>query len=232
MAKIVNPKSAAVDGEGRVYCGSIDGSVYCLSPPDSGVGGGASCELVTSFVNGRPLGVRLVRNLLYVIEANSGLYTFDLHSSTLTQLLGIKHCFKLQSTDPSLPAALDEAKFLDGKASKFFDDLVVVQENGDEVYVYITDVSRKFPIDMWCYSYLEPDSTGRILRFDVKRRLVTVLLDNLCFPNGIEVTEDNQSLLVCELTKRRILRHFLKGPNAGQTTVLIDNLPGEPENIR
>ena len=126
---------------------------------------------------------------------------------------------------------MKESKFLDGRASKFFDDLAVAQE-AENTVIYITDVSRKFALDMWCYTYLEPDASGRILRYDVNSGTTTVLLDNLCFPNGIEVTDNNQSVLICELAKRRILQHHLKGPKAGLTTVLIDNLPGEPENVR
>lgn len=85
---------------------------------------------------------------------------------------------------------------------------------------------------MWCYTYLEPDTTGRILRYDVQNNIVTVLVDNLCFPNGIEVTENGDSLLICELTKRRILKYDLTSPNTGMISVFIGNLPGEPENIR
>lgn len=98
--------------------------------------------------------------------------------------------------------------------------------------IYITDVSRKFAVDMWCYTYLEPDPTGRVLRYDLRTGSVAVVVDNLCFPNGIELTAGNRSLLVCELAKRRILQHRLTGPDAGKTELLFDNLPGEPENIR
>lgn len=115
--------------------------------------------------------------------------------------------------------------------SKFFDDLVVTEENGD-IIIYITDVSRKFPMDLWCYTYLEPDSSGRILKFNTNTGCVSTIIENLCFPNGIEITDNNQSLLICELTKRRIIQYKLKEPNMGKISVLIDNLPGEPENIR
>ena len=126
---------------------------------------------------------------------------------------------------------MNECKFLDGRPSKFFDDLAIAEEDGN-TFIFITDVSRKFSVNLWCYTYLEPDSTGRIVRYDVNNNIVTVVLDNLCFPNGIELANNNQSLLICELAKRRILQHHLKGSKAGLTTVLIDNLPGEPENVR
>lgn len=126
---------------------------------------------------------------------------------------------------------MNRTKFIDGRASKFVDDLALVEEKGN-TYIYITDVSRKFGLHMWCYTYLEPDNTGRILRYDVNNDTVNVVLENLCFPNGIEVTKTGDALLICELTKRRILKHHLKGNKEGSTQVLMDNLPGEPENIR
>lgn len=135
----------------------------------------------------------------------------------------------LPSTD------LADTRFLDGRPSKFFDDLAVDEQGGGEngtPVIYLTDVSRKFAVDMWVYTYLEPDSSGRILRYDLATGVCSVVLENLCFPNGIEVTEGGRSLLICELSKRRILQHQLKGPSAGLTTVFIDNLPGEPENVR
>lgn len=127
---------------------------------------------------------------------------------------------------------LKQAKFIDGKSSKFFDDLAVLEQDDGNTIIYITDVSRKFDLNMWCYTYLEPDPTGRILRYDVKNDSVSVILDHLCFPNGIEVSHDKQSILICELAKRRIIQHYVAGPKINCSRVFVDNLPGEPENIR
>ncbi|OTF82939.1 adipocyte plasma membrane-associated protein-like protein [Euroglyphus maynei] len=208
--KIITPKSLALDPDdsNRLFIGSATGYVYCLQNNNV-------VETIASFPDGgRPLGIRLFHQKLYFIEANSGLYVYDLHKKSLTHLL-----------------KLDQTKFLDAKPSKFFDDLVIVEEN-DDIIVYITDVSRKFSIDMWCYTYLEPDSTGRILRYSTNNQSVTTILENLCFPNGIEITDNNESLLICELAKRRIIEFQLDGPEKGKCSVLMDNLPGEPENIR
>lgn len=232
------PKSLARDRQGRLYAGSLDGKVYCVHNDDT-----QAIEVVATFPNGRPLGMRITpaENVLYFIEANSGLYAYHLERKDLKHLLGnltiigqllsngdINNC----TFSPFLIEDLGESRFLDGKPSKFFDDLAVAQESDGRTVIYITDVSRKFALDMWCYTYLEPDSSGRILRYDVGSGTTTVVLENLCFPNGIEITDNNESLLICELAKRRILRHHLKGAKAGLTTVLIDNLPGEPENVR
>lgn len=127
---------------------------------------------------------------------------------------------------------LSDCKFNDGRQSKFFADLAI-SENGNNTFIYIADVSRKFSIDMWSYAYLEPDSTGRILRYDVNTKKVMVVVDNLLFPNGVEITDNHQSILISELATRRILVHHLNNrKRVDQTSVLIENLPGEPETIR
>lgn len=211
-AQIVCPKSLAVDStSGKVFTGTLDGNVFAVE------GDKSVPQLITNFAKGRPLGMRLSKDgkLLYFIEANSGLYSYHLERKELKHLLG-----------------LNESRFLDGKPSKFFDDLALEETPDGDTIIYITDVSRKFALDMWCYTFLEPDSTGRIVRYDVRTASATVLLDNLCFPNGIELTNNGKSLLICELAKRRILQHHLKGDKAGVTSVLLDNLPGEPENVR
>ncbi|KPM09979.1 adipocyte plasma membrane-associated protein-like protein 2 [Sarcoptes scabiei] len=207
---VLNPKSVCIsEDECYLYTGSINGNIYQIDLDQR------SLNVIANFPNGRPLGIRLFRNVLYFIEANTGLYSFDLETKSLKLLL-----------------ALGDVKFIDGKKSKFFDDLVVMANDRSEIICFITDVSRKFNIDMWCYSYLEPDSSGRIIKFNVNTGSVVVILENLCFPNGIEITEKYQSLLICELSKRRILQYDLLGPESGKTSILIDNLPGEPENIR
>ncbi|KAH9395763.1 hypothetical protein TYRP_020500 [Tyrophagus putrescentiae] len=225
------PKSLALDRtKQQLYTGTLSGKVYCCSLVQSDDSSSSSSQtaapapepqVLHSFDGGRPLGMRLSSDgtVLYFIEASSGLYAYDLQRKECRHLLD-----------------LADTRFLDGRPSKFFDDLAVDEqggggENGSPV-IYLTDVSRKFAVDMWVYTYLEPDSSGRILRYDLATGVCSVVLENLCFPNGIEVTEGGRSLLICELSKRRILQHQLKGPSAGLTTVFIDNLPGEPENTK
>ena len=56
-------------------------------------------------------------------------------------------------------------------------------------------------------------------------------MDGLQFANGVAISGDQSFLLVAETGSYRILKHWLSGPNAGDTQVLIDNLPGFPDNI-
>ncbi|OVA08331.1 Strictosidine synthase [Macleaya cordata] len=72
---------------------------------------------------------------------------------------------------------------------------------------------------------------GRVLKYDPSTRKTSILIDGLCFPNGITLSQDQDFLVVCETWKFRCLKHWLKGENRGKIEIFIDNLPGGPDNI-
>ena len=51
------------------------------------------------------------------------------------------------------------------------------------------------------------------------------------YANGVEEAHDAQSVLVVETNGFRVLQHWVAGPRAGTTSVLIDRLPGFPDGI-
>lgn len=68
-------------------------------------------------------------------------------------------------------------------------------------------------------------------RYDMAANTSKVILDGYSFLNGIAASPGGDYLLVCECGSRRILKHFLKGPKAGQTDILM-YVPGNPDNIK
>jgi hypothetical protein len=78
---------------------------------------------------------------------------------------------------------------------------------------------------------LTGDATGRLMRYDPRTGDVTVLRSGLAFPNGVAVSADRTHLVVAETSPCRLLRHWLRGPMAGETEVLAE-LPGYPDNVR
>lgn len=46
----------------------------------------------------------------------------------------------------------------------------------------------------------------RVLEYDAESRELTVVMDNLRFPNGIQLLPDEESVLVAETTMARIRR--------------------------
>ena len=88
---------------------------------------------------------------------------------------------------------------------------------------------------------LEHSCTGRLLEFDSTTVATRIIVNGLCFPNGVALSSDEQSVLVAETGTYRILR-ISRAANAIDAkkslaerdqlvTVLFDNLPGVPDNL-
>ena len=94
------PKSLALDRtKQQLYTGTLSGKVYCCSLVQSDDSSSSSSQtaapapepqVLHSFDGGRPLGMRLSSDgtVLYFIEANSGLYAYDLQRKECRHLLG------------------------------------------------------------------------------------------------------------------------------------------------
>ena len=75
----------------------------------------------------------------------------------------------------------------------------------------------------------------RLIRLDLETGKIRILDDQLVFPNGVQLSADKHSVLVCETALARVIKHSISGPNSetiGKSEVFIDNLPGLPDNIR
>ena len=80
---------------------------------------------------------------------------------------------------------------------------------------------------------LANDSTGRLLKYDVKENQVTVLLGNLSVAVGAAVSKDGGFVLVSEFVGNRIRRYWLTGRNAGTSDIFLSNLNiVRPNNIK
>jgi sugar lactone lactonase YvrE len=96
--------------------------------------------------------------------------------------------------------------------------------------VYFSDSSSKFSIHNYTGDLLEGRATGRLLRWSPDGE-VEVILDRLRFANGVALSEDQSFALVAETAGYRVRKVHLQGSAAGQSEVLLDNLPGMPDNI-
>uniref|UniRef100_A0A915KTP8 Strictosidine synthase conserved region domain-containing protein n=1 Tax=Romanomermis culicivorax TaxID=13658 RepID=A0A915KTP8_ROMCU len=159
---------------------------------------------------GRPLGLRIFdENSIAFVDAYHGLYLLDLKTSQVSQLV-------------------DGGKIVNGKPLTFLNDLAVLK-NGT---ILFTDSSAKYTRRDFMLNILEHAQDGRLLSYDTKTKELRVLLNNLFFANGVEITLDENFALVSELTNARVLRYHLKGSKAGKVDTFSDNLPGFPDNIR
>ncbi len=164
-------------------------------------------NFLDAFANtgGRPLGMDFADNgMLIVADAKKG-------------LLAIR-------PDGGLRVLSTEAG---GLPYKFTDDVDV----GPDGMIYFTDASSKFGYGEHMEDILEHGGRGRLLKYDPLADQATVLLDGLNFANGVAVSERGDFILVNETGSYRVMRYWLKGPNAGDHEVFLDNLPGIPDGI-
>lgn len=124
-------------------------------------------------------------------------------------------------------------------------DAVVVAKNGK---MYLSDASSRFAPKDWGGTFeasvldiLEQASTGRILEFDPATKTTRVVASGISFANGVALSQDEQTLFVNETGKYRVWKiavtanqldiSTLAAQPSAQASVLLDNLPGYPDNL-
>jgi sugar lactone lactonase YvrE len=135
------------------------------------------------------------------------------------------------SVDGSVETLLSD---VGGRALLYADDLAIANDGT----VYFSEASTKFGARQYGGTYqaalldiMEHGGHGQIIEFKPTTDAARVIIDDLDFANGVAISDDQQFLLIAETGSYRILKHWLQGPNAGLTEVLIDNLPAMPDNI-
>jgi sugar lactone lactonase YvrE len=162
---------------------------------------------------GRPLGIEVDADGSFVVaNAYLGLQRIDTQGN-VTNILS-----DVGGTTPIYPNNLAIAQ--DGK-------------------IYFTEASSKYGADKYRGSYnaslldiMEHGGHGGVFVFDPATGTARQLLDDLNYANGIAISEDNSYLVIAETSNYRVLKHWLTGPNQGETEVLLDNLPGFPDNLK
>lgn len=96
--------------------------------------------------------------------------------------------------------------------------------------VYFTVTSRRYDLANYKLDLMEHSGTGRLFARRPDGR-TEKLLDGLQFANGVALSSDESFLVFAETGLYRISRLWLKGERTGDVEVLIDNLPGFPDNL-
>lgn len=109
-----------------------------------------------------------------------------------------------------------------------FADEVIESSDGS---LYFSVASTKFGFHDWYLDVLEAKPHGQLLKYDPSLNETSILLDGLCFPNGVALSREEDYLVFCETWKYRCQKYWLKGIDKGKTEIFIDNLPGGPDNI-
>jgi len=92
--------------------------------------------------------------------------------------------------------------------------------------IYFTETSREFHRRRILYAFMSGRKTGRLLSYCPKSRRVSVVLDHLYIPNGIEVSIDGTALIF--VSGVQVFKFDLR-------TAEVDpfvTLPGSGDNVR
>ncbi|MEZ4452592.1 MAG: SMP-30/gluconolactonase/LRE family protein [Nannocystaceae bacterium] len=166
---------------------------------------GAGAGETLANTGGRPLGLRYDRGgRLIVADAHRGL--LEVGDAGAVKVLVDTH---------------------GGKPIRFCDDLAIA---GDGT-IYFSDASFLRSVEEWRVEVIEHRPNGRLLAYHPERGETTLVLGDLYFANGVALGPDEASVVVTELSSYRVTRVWLAGPKKGEHEVLIDDLPGFPDNI-
>lgn len=199
------PEDVAAGADGALYATTSSGTILRLEP---------GSRQISEFAQtgGRPLGIEALSDGSFVVaNAYVGIQRVSAHGNVSDLLTTIN-----------------------GEPLAYPDDLAVSSDG----IIYLSDASTKFGAHAWHGNYdaslldiLEHGGHGRVIAFDPRSGEATIILDGLDFANGVAIDPHDRYLLIAETGSYRILRYWLQGPEAGSVEVIVDNLPGFPDNI-
>ena len=212
------PEHVAIGPDGWLYA-AVEGGRILRMQPD-----GAALE-VFSQTGGRVLG--------FAFAADGRIYAAD----ALRGLLQIDRAGQVTSV----------VSQFGGQPIRYADAVVVASDGR----VYFSDASTRFSPADWGGTFeasvldiLEQSATGRVFEFDPRTQALRRVAQGFAFANGLELTADGRHLLVVETGRYRVWRIAIEaqdldvrtvGNGAGTSpvwaTVLLDNLPGYPDNL-
>jgi sugar lactone lactonase YvrE len=208
----LGPEHIAIGPDGKLYAAMEGGKLLRMEPD------GAKREVFAS-TGGRVLGFDFdTTGRLIAADAFKGLLaiTPDRQVSVLTDRVG-----------PDDPIG--------------YADAIVVAPDGT---IYFTDASTRFApaqrggtLQASVLDIMEQSATGRVLTHDPATGKTRVVARGFSFANGIALSADGRTLFVTETGRYRIWKidghardlDVLGG--GAQARVLLDNLPGYPDNV-
>ena len=205
------PEHVVLGRDGKLYAAMASGKVVRMQPDGSG-------QEVVADTGGRVLG--------FDFDAGGQLIAAD----AMRGLLSV-------APDGKVTVLTDQVA---GDPIRYA-DAVVVARNGK---IYLSDASRRFAPARWGGTFeaavldiLEQAATSRILEYDPATRSTRVVVKGLSFANGVALSNDEQTLFVAETGRYRIWKvavaaqDLAAGSGSPQAMVLLDNLPGYPDNL-
>ncbi len=207
LGRIEAPEDVILDREDNLYAGSRHGDIIRFFPPDY------ERMEVYAHIGGQPLGMAFDRrDNLYVCIGGMGLYR-------ITPERKVEKA--TDETNRSLRSVNDDSRL------RLADDLDIA----DDGRVFFSEATVRYEMHEWPVDGLEARGNGRIVCYDPNANTTRTVLRGLKFPNGVCVAGDGQSILFAETWGCTVKRYWFAGPKTGKVELVLDNLPGYPDNI-
>ncbi|WP_369720713.1 ABC transporter permease [Bradyrhizobium sp. LLZ17] len=207
LGRIEAPEDVILDRHDNLYAGSRHGDIIRFLAPDY------QTMEVFAHIGGQPLGMAFDRqDNLYICIGGMGLYRIK-PDGTVEKAT--------DETNRSMRSVNDDSRL------RLADDLDIT----DDGLIFFSEATVRYEMDEWPIDGLEARGNGRIISYDTKTGATRTELRGLKFPNGICVASDGQSILFAETFGCSIKRYWFAGPKKGTVEMVMDNLPGYPDNI-
>jgi len=207
LGEIEAPEDVLLDRHDNLYAGSRHGDIIRFFPPDY------KRHEVYAHIGGQPLGMAFDReDNLYVCIGGMGLYriTPDRKVEKATD-----------ETNRSWNSVTDDSRL------RLADDLDIA----DDGRIFFSEATVRYEMHEWPVDGLEARGNGRIICYDPKTNSTHTAVRGLKFPNGICIAGDGQSIFFAETFGCSVKRYWFDGPKKGKVEIVMENLPGYPDNI-
>jgi ribose transport system permease protein len=207
LGEVEGPEDVIFDRNDNLYTGERHGAIIRFFGPDY------KHWEVFAHIGGHPLGMAIDQyDNLYSCVGGMGLYRV--------------------TPDGTVELATDETNrtpfsIIDDSRLRLADDCDIAPDGK----VYFSEATVRYELQDWAVDCLESRGNGRLICFDPARKTTRTVARNLIFPNGVCVAHDGKSVFFAESWGPRIRRLWLEGSKKGQVDIVIDNMPGYPDNI-
>ncbi|MGB0930622.1 MAG: SMP-30/gluconolactonase/LRE family protein [Chitinophagales bacterium] len=157
---------------------------------------------------------------------NTGGRSLGLKFDTLGNLIAADAVKGLLSISPDKKITV-LTDSVDGKKLFFTDDLDIASDG----VIWFTDASQRNHLDAIMREAWELQPTGRLLSYNPQTKETKIEMEGLRFANGVAIGPNDEFLLVNETMGMRIHKFWMKDEKKGQSEVLVNELPGYPDNI-
>ncbi|GMP62608.1 hypothetical protein CsSME_00024645 [Camellia sinensis var. sinensis] len=89
------------------------------------------------------------------------------------------------------------ASHVNGTKIRFADDVIEASDGN----LYFSVASTKFGLHDWYLDVLEAKPHGQLLKYDPSLNMTSIVINGLCFANGVALSTDEDFLVVCETWK-------------------------------